>query len=211
MTLSIMPFQAFANWMHGYNRACNMHANSITRAKNLYTVLIPLCKNNLNLPVFYFFLSCASLSCPFIYHVVMLATLLCCTVFFYLLSQFCSPAINQISCGQLKGWFPFILLCTQERYHWTGLLGWHINYTNTISKLYQHMYSYTSCKSQELWKMSNVLSTCYNWELLITCPHRLLSFERIRTTTTIVFLISTICSANSANRVTNSIFCSLIL
>ena len=35
-----------------------------------------------------------------------------------------------------------------------------------------------------------VLSTCHNWELLITCPRRPLCFKKIRTTTTTAFLIS---------------------
>ena len=37
--------------MLGYNRTHNMHANSITCNKNLCTVLVPLCENNLNLPI----------------------------------------------------------------------------------------------------------------------------------------------------------------
>ena len=132
---------------------------------------------------------------PLLHCVVMLATSLHCAVFclfvcFYR-SQLCSPTINQISLGQSKGWFPFILLCRQEKYHWTGLFGLHIDHTNMISELYQHMYLYTSCKSHELWKMATVLSTCHNWELLIACPHRPLCLKKIRATTTTVLLIST--------------------
>ena len=35
-----------------------------------------------------------------------------------------------------------------------------------------------------------VISTCHNWEILITCPHRPLRCKKIRTTTTTAFLIS---------------------
>ena len=44
-----MP-QALTNCMHGYDCACNVHANGVMLHKNLCTVLIPLCKNNLNFP-----------------------------------------------------------------------------------------------------------------------------------------------------------------
>ena len=67
----------------------------------------------------------------------------------------------------------------------------HITYANMISELYERMYSYiniffteelkqnlrlvllciTYCESHELWKLLTVLSTCHNWELLITYPH----------------------------------------
>ena len=191
-TLASVP-QVFTNCMHSYDCTCNMHA-VLHLHKKLCMVLIPLCKNNLNLPMCsFFFLPCASLPSPLDHCVVMLANSLCCAVFFvclFLQSRFCSPAINQISHSQSKGWFPFILLCRWEKYNWTGLLGLHINYTNMISELYQHMYSYTSCKSHELWKMSSVLSNCYNWELLIANPHRPLCFKKIRKTTTTAFLIS---------------------
>ena len=44
--------QAFTNCLHGYDRARNVHANNVTRVhENSCMVLIPLCKNNLNLPV----------------------------------------------------------------------------------------------------------------------------------------------------------------
>ena len=129
-----------------------------------------------------------------------------CTVLIYFYRRrFDSPAINQISLSQSKGWFPFILLCRWEKYHWTG----RINYTNMISELYQHMYSYTRrfftadlkqtlrmifsmcyfCKSHELWKISTVLSTCLNWELLIGRPHRPSCFKKIRIITTTAYLI----------------------
>ena len=51
--------------------------------------------------------------------------------------QHCSLAINQISLSESKGLFPFVLLCRQENYHWTDLLGLHINYINMISELDQ--------------------------------------------------------------------------
>ena len=56
-------------------------------------------------------------------------------------NRFCRPAINQISLSQSKGWFPFMLLCRWEKYHWIGPLSLYINYLNTISELHQHMYS----------------------------------------------------------------------
>ena len=49
--------------------------------KFLCMILIPLCKNNLNLPMCYFFLPCAWLPPPLVHHVVMLPTLLHCTDF----------------------------------------------------------------------------------------------------------------------------------
>ena len=106
--------------------------------KNLCMVLIPLCKNNLNLPMCSsFFLPCAWLPPPFVHHVAMLATSLHCADFFvcFCRNQFCSPTINQISFSQSKGLFPFILLCRQEKYYWTGPLGSCINCTNKISGL----------------------------------------------------------------------------
>ena len=76
---------------------------------------------------------------PLIHCVVMLAPSLHCTdVFCLFLSQFCSPAIKQIF-SQCKDWFPFILLCRQEKYRWTGPLGLHINYTDMNWE--QFMYS----------------------------------------------------------------------
>ena len=45
-------------------------------------------------------------------------------------SRFWSPTINQRSLSQSEGWFSFILFCWREKYHWTGLLGLPINYTN---------------------------------------------------------------------------------
>ena len=144
----------------------------------------------------------------------MLAPLLCCAdlfVYFYG-SRFCNPAINQIFASQSKGWFPFILLCRRGKYQRTGPLDLRINYSNMISKLYQHIYSYTniffteeskqtlrmilsyitSCEDYDLWKLQTVLSTCHNWELLIAWPHRPLCFKKTRTTTTSAFLISNI-------------------
>ena len=108
--------------------------------ENLCKALIPLCKTNWNLPMS----SCFSLPCtwlppPLIHCVVMLAPSLHCTdVFCLFLSQFCSPAIKQ-TFSQCKDWFPFILLCRQEKYRWTGPLGLHINYTDMNWE--QFMYS----------------------------------------------------------------------
>ena len=89
------------------------------------------------------------------FSVVMLATSMRCADFFCLFclyrSWFCSPAINQISLSQSKDWFPLILLCKREKCHWTGPLGFRINYT-MISELYQHMYSYTCIIFTEEWK-----------------------------------------------------------
>ena len=81
-------------------------------------VLIPLCKNNLNLPMFSsFFLPCAWLPPPLVHHVVMFAIALRYANFFvcFYRNRFRSPAINQISLSQSKCWFQFILLCRQEK------------------------------------------------------------------------------------------------
>ena len=45
----IMRNQAFTNCVHGYDRVSNIHAKDIT--ENLCTILIPVCKHNLNLPI----------------------------------------------------------------------------------------------------------------------------------------------------------------
>ena len=44
--------QAFTNCMHCYNCAHNMHSNSLTRTEKSCTVLTPLYKNKLNLPIY---------------------------------------------------------------------------------------------------------------------------------------------------------------
>ena len=49
--------------------------------ENPCTLLIPLCKNNLNLPMCFFFLPHAWLPPPLVHHVVMLATSLRCADF----------------------------------------------------------------------------------------------------------------------------------
>ena len=90
----------------------------------LYVRIIWICKCD-----FLFFLPYAWLPPPLVHHVFILATSLCCTDFFV---WFCSPVINQISLSQSKAWFPFILLCRWEKYHWTGPLGLCINYNNRI-------------------------------------------------------------------------------
>ena len=119
------------------------------------TVLIPLCKNNLNLPM------CSSpspseLGCLLLLFIVLSYSLLGCTALIFLFacfygSRLCSPVINQISLGQSKGWFPFILLYKWKKYHWAGLLLLRINYTNIISELHQHMYCYTNIFSTKSW------------------------------------------------------------
>ena len=72
--------------------------------ENSCSLLIPLCENNLNLPMCSFFLPCGWLPLPLIHHVVMLATLLGCAELFvcFYRNLFCSPAINQISLSQIK-------------------------------------------------------------------------------------------------------------
>ena len=37
--------------MHGYDHACNMQQTALLINEILCVVLIPLCKNNLNLPI----------------------------------------------------------------------------------------------------------------------------------------------------------------
>ena len=70
------------------------------------SVLISLCKNNLNLP-----LGCL-LFCSLCCHVHSIAAMR--WFFCFWASQFRSPAIKQTSLSQFKGWFLFILLCRQE-------------------------------------------------------------------------------------------------
>ena len=81
------------------------------------------------------------LFCPVLDSLILFIVLSClvprCAVLIFLFvriygSLFCSPAINQTSRNQSKGWFSHILLCRQEKYYWTGLLGLHINYNNMI-------------------------------------------------------------------------------
>ena len=87
--------------------------------------------------MFLFFVLClvAYFSCSSHSHASYLAALIFLFVCFYR-SQFCRPAINQISLSQSKSWFLFILLFKQEKYHWTGPLNLRINYTHMISELY---------------------------------------------------------------------------
>ena len=118
-TLASVP-QVFTNCMHGYDCTCNMHA-VLHLHKKLCMVLIPLCKNNLNLPMCSFFF-CPVLRCLLLLIIVLSCLLIRCAVLFFfvclfLQSRFCSPAINQISHSQSKGWFPFILLCRWEKYN----------------------------------------------------------------------------------------------
>ena len=48
---SSVTYKAFTNCVHGYDRAPNVDANGVTRHENSCTVLIPLCKNNLNMQI----------------------------------------------------------------------------------------------------------------------------------------------------------------
>ena len=102
--------------------------------KNPCTILIPLCKNNLNLPICLSFFQPRffSLDCLLHSFIILSCSLLCCAALFvcFYRSRFCSPATNQKCLSVSKAWFPFILLCRSEKYHVTGLLGLHINYTN---------------------------------------------------------------------------------
>ena len=120
-------------------------------------------------------------------HACYLSVLRC----FFFVFFFCSFVLREANflVAQLNGSFPLTLFRRQEKYHWTGLSNLYINYTNVISELYQLMYSYTSRKSYELWKMSTMLSTY--WELLIARPHKPLCLKKMRTTFTTVFLILT--------------------
>ena len=191
-----------------------------------------LCKNNLNLPR-WFFLPCASLP-PLVHCVVMLATSLHWFLFvcFYR-SWFSSPIIKQIYLGQFKCWFAVMLPGRRENYHGTGPLCLHINYTNMISELYQHMYSYnnisfvaelkqalrmilsciTSCESHELLKLTTGLSICHNWELLIVHPNRPLCFKKIRTNTRSHLIFNTVVPNPDSHSIgfDPQIFCTLIL
>ena len=129
-----------------------------------------------------FFFFCLVLCCLLPSFILLLCSLPCCAALIFVCfygNQFCSPAIKQIFPSQSKGWFPFTLLCRQEKYHWTGLLGLHINHSNMISELYQHFYSYTyifsteeskqtlrmilscitSCEDYELWKCYQLATT----------------------------------------------------
>ena len=98
-----------------------------------------LSKDNLNLPIY------PVLSCLLFSFIVLPHLPPCCTVLIFFLSvclhrsQICSPAIKQTSPSHFKGWFPFILICWQQKYHWIGPLGVPINYTIMSSE--QFMYS----------------------------------------------------------------------
>ena len=70
----ILFMWAFTNWVHCYNCACNMHT-VLQVHENSCMILIPLCKNNLNLPICSsFFLPCTWLLPPLVHYVLMLAT-----------------------------------------------------------------------------------------------------------------------------------------
>ena len=120
-----------------------------------------------------FFFFCLVLCCLLLSFILLSCSLPCCTVLIFACfygCQFCSPAINQIFPSQSKGWFPLILLCWQEKYHWTGPLGLCINYSNMISELYQHLYSYTYIfpteeSKQTLRMILSCIMSCKNYEL----------------------------------------------
>ena len=56
-------------------------------------------------------------------------------VYFYR-NQLCSPAINQTSLKQSKGWISSILVWGQEKYHEKSPLGLYINYIYKILPVY---------------------------------------------------------------------------
>ena len=45
--------QAFINCVHGHDHARHVHANGVTWTRKFKHGMIPLCKNNLNLPIFH--------------------------------------------------------------------------------------------------------------------------------------------------------------
>ena len=122
-------------------------------------------------------------------------------------SQFCSPAINQISLSQSKGWFPFIF-ADGKNIPTSIMLVYQLLYQHDFRIILTYVFvcpqifhwrvekalsvtlsCITSCEDHELWKLGTIRSTCYNWELLIAHPHSPLCFKKIWTTTTTVFLI----------------------
>ena len=80
--------------------------------ENLCRVLIPLCKNNLNVQVCWSFSSASCLVTSSFHSLWCHARfLLRCTRFFclFLWTPFCSTATPQTSLSQSNNWFPFIL------------------------------------------------------------------------------------------------------
>ena len=78
---------------------------------------------------------CTVLGCLLLLFIVLSHSLPCCAAQIFLFvcfqrSWICSPTINQTSPRQSKDWFPFILICRQEKCHWTDPLGLCINHTN---------------------------------------------------------------------------------
>ena len=112
----------------------------------------------------YFWISqCVHLFCPVlgchIFLFIVLSWLLpsCTALIFFVCfweSWFCSPAINQICLSQCKDWFSFILLCRQEKYYWTGLLGLDINYTNMWLYQYEEKYAPSSISAENIFDQS---------------------------------------------------------
>ena len=97
--------------------------------ENSCMVLILVCKNNLNLSMCSSFFFGYVLGCLLLSFIVLSSLLPRCAalIFCFNISRFCSPAINQISLRQSKGWFPFILICRWEKH---CLLGLCINYAD---------------------------------------------------------------------------------
>ena len=107
----LYPIQAFIK-LHAW--LLDLHKMGLDMHKNSCTVLIPLCKNNLIMPMCSsFFLPWTWLPPLLVHHVATSRFCTDCFCCFYR-NQFCSPAINQISLSQSKGWFPFILLSRPE-------------------------------------------------------------------------------------------------
>ena len=106
---------------------------------------ISLCENNLNQPVCSSFFSLLCLVASF--------SQLRCADFFVCFwgSWFCTPAINQTSVSQSKGWFSFVLLCRREKYHWKVSLDLHIIIPtcDSINQKWQRCYVNRLCSVQE--------------------------------------------------------------
>ena len=86
--------------------------NALHIHEHLCRVLIPPCKNNLNLPIRLSFFFCPVLGCLFFLFIKLSCSLPCCVAFFIVclyVSQFCNPAINQTTLTQSIDCFLFIL------------------------------------------------------------------------------------------------------
>ena len=205
--------------------------------KKLCTLLISLSKDYLNPPMSFSFLPCAWLPPPVLS--CFSHTALPCADFFvcFHISRICTPAINQTSPSESKGWFPFILICRQELNMSAGIMDnlyQHelrtiyvfiekylnvINIVHTVIWLDKNIFHwgvetglnggfimYYFLREQWILKIVSscplVLSTCYNWEILVAHPHRPLCFKKIRTTTTTTFFISNTIALNPYSHIT---------